>query len=185
MSPIWQLGHVGKEPDVFAKPPYYLCFYNSAITKTSRACSHRGRNGFSPYKKGSCSITQLLSQPMVSQSRTISQEPVLYSVRTLTTSLPQEPPSPPGGDAQLTPCRSPDFCGGVSLDPGAAGPTLNPEAGNTLPATQQPASCCPVVLLRRPIGSALGCFCVAPTTPRPPLRVVGVMQIQPNTNPMG
>ncbi len=26
--------------------------------KTSRMCSQRGRNGFSPYKKGSCEITQ-------------------------------------------------------------------------------------------------------------------------------
>ncbi len=47
-------------------------------------CSHHDRNGFSPHKKGSCSITQLLSRPKVSKSHSvISQEPFLYSVRTL------------------------------------------------------------------------------------------------------
>ena len=49
-----------------------------------RACSHHGRNGFSPYEKGSCSITQLLSRPKVSKGHCmISQELFLYSVRTL------------------------------------------------------------------------------------------------------
>ena len=57
--------------------------------KTNRVCLHRGRNGFSPYKKGSCSITQLLSRPKVLKSHcVISQEPFLYSVRTLS-SLPK------------------------------------------------------------------------------------------------
>ncbi len=34
-------------------------------------------------------------------------------------------------------------------------------AGNTLPATQQPASCCPIVVWR--IGFVLGCICIFPT----------------------
>ncbi len=45
-------------------------------------------------------------------------------------------------------------------------PSNSVEAGNSLPATQQPASCCSIVLWRRPIGFALGCSCVAPTAPR-------------------
>ncbi len=52
--------------------------------KTCRVRSHRGRNGFSHCKNGSCSITQLLSRPKVSKSLcVISQKPFLYSVRTL------------------------------------------------------------------------------------------------------
>ncbi len=52
--------------------------------KTNCVCLHRCRNGFSPDKKGSYSITQLLSRPKVSKSYcVISQQPLLYSVRTL------------------------------------------------------------------------------------------------------
>ncbi len=47
-------------------------------------CSLCGRNEFSPCKNGSCSITQPFSRPKVSKSHcVISQEPFLYSVRTL------------------------------------------------------------------------------------------------------
>ncbi len=47
-------------------------------------CSHRGRNGFSPHKNGSCSITQPFSRRKVSKSHcVISPEPFLHSVRTL------------------------------------------------------------------------------------------------------
>ncbi len=46
--------------------------------KTCRMCSHCGRNGFLPNKKGSCSITQLLSRPKVSKSHClVSQETFL------------------------------------------------------------------------------------------------------------
>ncbi len=37
--------------------------------KTGHVCLHRGRNEFSRYKKGSCSITQLLSRPKVSKGK--------------------------------------------------------------------------------------------------------------------
>ncbi len=40
-----------------------------------------------------------------------------------------------------------------------------PEAGNTLPVTQQPVSFCPIVLWHCRIGFALGCICIAPTAP--------------------
>ncbi len=56
-----------------------------------------------------------------------------------------------------------------------------PQAGNTLPATQQPASCCPVVLWHCIIGFALGCICIPPTAPR----VVRVMQQHPPYKPNG
>ncbi len=55
---------------------------------TSPMCSQRGRNEFSPYKNGSCSITQFFSWPKVSKSYcVISQEPFLYSVRTLSAEM--------------------------------------------------------------------------------------------------
>ncbi len=47
---------------------------------------------------------------------------------------------------------------------------LDSWAGNTLPATQQPASCCPIVLWRCPIGFVQRLLLVTPTT----LGVVGV-----------
>ncbi len=57
--------------------------------KTSRACSHRGRNDFSPYKNCSCLITQLLSRPKVLKSHcVISQEPFVYSVSTMSALTP-------------------------------------------------------------------------------------------------
>ncbi len=46
---------------------------------TYRVCSHRGRNGLSPYKNGSCSITNSF---LLKSRCVISQEPFLYSVRT-------------------------------------------------------------------------------------------------------
>ncbi len=41
-------------------------------------------------------------------------------------------------------------------------PESNVQAGNTLPATQQPASCCPVLLWRRPIGFVWGAAVALP-----------------------
>ncbi len=51
--------------------------------KTCRLCLH-GRNGFLLHRRGSCSITQLLSRSNIWKRHcVISQEPFLYSVRTL------------------------------------------------------------------------------------------------------
>ncbi len=62
----------------------YLCEDVSIPTpmtsppETNQSINHHGRNGFSTYKKGFCSITQLLSQPKVLKSHcAISQEPLL------------------------------------------------------------------------------------------------------------
>ena len=53
--------------------------------KTDRMCSHHGAQKWVVnFQKGFCSITQLLSQPKIWKSHcAISQEPFLYSVRTL------------------------------------------------------------------------------------------------------
>ncbi len=56
--------------------------------------------------------------------------------------------------------------------------TGKPEAGNALPATQQPVSCCPVMLWHRPIGFVWSLLLHIPIT----LGAVGAVQIQPNTN---
>ncbi len=59
-----------------ATPDTGLLFLQLCDHKTCRVCSHLGRNGFLPYEKGSCSITQLFSRPKVSKSHcVISQEP--------------------------------------------------------------------------------------------------------------
>ncbi len=55
--------------------------------KTCRACSHHGRNGFSPNKKG-VPVQSHHAGPKVSKSHcVISQQPFLYSVRTLSTNV--------------------------------------------------------------------------------------------------
>ncbi len=56
------------------------------------------------------------------------------------------------------------------------------QAGNTVPATQQPASCCPVVLLRWAIGFVWRLLLCCPYHSR---SCWGQMQKQPNADPMG
>ncbi len=54
------------------------------------------------------------------------------------------------------------------------------QAGNTLPATQQPASCCPVVLGRRPIGFVQRLLLLCPNCSRSGWGVTNAAQYKPN-----
>ena len=68
-----------------------------------------------------------------------------------------------------------DRCNGLSAN------ALAGEAQNTLPATQQPASCCPVVLLHRPVGFVWRLLLYHPNYSRSTWSI----QKQPNADPMG